>query len=229
MADFKTHFIGGAFVAGVGAVALRASDVAQVEEAAGYFAVGVVGGLLPDLDLGSSVPVQIARRLSAIVATLLVVLAFADSLSMLELALIGVGSYTLAQVSFEMLDRFTVHRGLIHSLPATAIAGLATGALATYGFDATPLMSWFYASFMSLGFFTHLVLDEIYSVNLLGTRFKRSFGTAITLGDRKNLAGTFVAYFLAFALWVVQPSSTTFWAAVTTESTYTTILQNLTP
>jgi hypothetical protein len=46
-------------------------------------------------------------------------------------------------------------------------------------FALEPALSWLAGGFALLGYLTHLVLDEIASVDLLGNRVKRSFGTAI--------------------------------------------------
>jgi len=67
---------------------------------------------------------------------------------------------------------------MFHSLPAAAIAGQAT----FLAFSAEePLRRYFVASAVVLGFLTHLVLDEIWSVKLgmFGPKFKKSFGTAL--------------------------------------------------
>ena len=47
-------------------------------------------------------------------------------------------------------------------------------------------MAWLAAGFLSVGFLTHLILDEIYSVDVMDTRIKASFGTALKLVDTKH-------------------------------------------
>jgi membrane-bound metal-dependent hydrolase YbcI (DUF457 family) len=77
-----------------------------------------------------------------------------------------------------LLKNYSHHRGMFHSLPAAAIAGQTT----FLAFAAEePLRRYFVASAVVLGFLTHLVLDEIWSVKLgmFGPKFKKSFGTAL--------------------------------------------------
>ena len=67
---------------------------------------------------------------------------------------------------------------MFHSLPAMLIAGQ----VAFLAFAAEdPLRRYFIASAAVLGFLTHLVLDEIWSVNMgmFGPKYKKSFGTAM--------------------------------------------------
>jgi hypothetical protein len=51
----------------------------------GYFVLGVIGGLLPDIDLPTSVPVRIAFAALAVVAGFLVVFTFGSRYSLVEL------------------------------------------------------------------------------------------------------------------------------------------------
>ena len=84
----------------------------------------------------------------------------------------------------ELFKRFTVHRGMWHSVPACLIAGLLT--FLTHPRD--PLMLRMFLSVaVMLGFTIHLVLDEIWSVNLSTTKFglKSSWGTAMKFYDDK--------------------------------------------
>jgi len=74
--------------------------------------------------------------------------------------------------------RFTKHRGMWHSIPAALIAGLAT--FLVCGCPELGVRV-FKAWAVVIGFVSHLVLDEIYSVDWRGRkiRVKSSFGTAL--------------------------------------------------
>jgi len=67
---------------------------------------------------------------------------------------------------------------MFHSFPSAAIAGLIT--FLAFGSEE-PLRRYFVSSAVVLGFLTHLVLDEIWSVKMgmFGPKFKKSFGTAL--------------------------------------------------
>jgi LexA-binding, inner membrane-associated putative hydrolase len=74
------------------------------------------------------------------------------------------------------LAHLMVHRGISHSIPTCAV----WGSLAyLYYPSQSPLVRATMAAAVILGFLSHLLLDEICSVDLTGARIKRSFGTAI--------------------------------------------------
>src|SRR5690606_24591955 len=80
----------------------------------------------------------------------------------------------------KLIKRFTVHRGMFHSIPA----GLVFAGLAFLLCGCLDLHLRYYKSgAVFLGFMSHLLLDEIYSVEWQGGRWrlKSSAGTAIKL------------------------------------------------
>ncbi len=232
MADFKTHLIGATLVTGAAATTLATTTTGAATttgDTIGYFGAGIVGGLLPDLDSETSIPLRVAQRILSTVGTLLVVLNFASTYSVVELTLLAVGTYTVFKVGFELFGRLTTHRGLFHSLPATACFGLTAGLITHHSFGLDPLRSWFYASFLAIGVLTHLVLDELYSVNLLGAKIKKSFGSALSLGDVSNPLGTAALYGTAVLLFVASAPTEEFLQVISDPATYTKFFTRLWP
>jgi membrane-bound metal-dependent hydrolase YbcI (DUF457 family) len=87
---------------------------------------------------------------------------------------------------------------MFHSLPAAAIAGQTT----FLAFAAEePLRRYFVSSAVVLGFLTHLVLDEIWSVKMgwFGPKVKKSFGTALKFNG-PDLWPNLITYGIAIAL-----------------------------
>ena len=140
-----------------------------------------VSGMLPDLDSGPGVPLRESVAFAAAVVPMLLVQRM-ESMhwSSESMVLAGAGVYLAIRFGLSrLLKWYTVHRGMFHSLPAAAIAGELGYLLASGDFH----MRLFKAGGIVLGFMSHLVLDEIYSVELkhgLPT-LKKSFGTAIKL------------------------------------------------
>lgn len=206
MADFRTHLIVGIAASGIGAGALASVGVLNPAAAPACFALGALGALLPDVDLDHSIPARVAFSLVALAGAFALVLALAPRWSLAELALAGTGAWLVLRYGvFGAINRWTVHRGLVHSLPAAAAFALATvlGAHRLYGAPAE--VAWLAGGFLGAGFVVHLVLDEICSVDLLGRRLKRSFGTALSFGDVRNLPGTLALYALAGGLYRMCP------------------------
>jgi len=86
-----------------------------------------------------------------------------------------------------LLARYTVHRGMFHSLPAALIFAGITFLVS----GCTDLqLRYFKATGIFLGVMSHLVLDEIYAVEWRRGRwrFKKSFGTAMKLWGKSGIA-----------------------------------------
>jgi len=75
-----------------------------------------------------------------------------------------------------ILSRLAVHRGISHSLPTCAVWGALT-----YLYYPTDqhILRMLMAVAVMLGFLSHLLLDEICSVDLRGARVNKAFGTAL--------------------------------------------------
>jgi hypothetical protein len=231
MADFKTHLIGAAAVSGLAATVLVMTGQFPHQAIIGYFVLGVIGGLLPDIDSPHSIPVRIAFMALAVIAGFLVVFTFGDHYSLVELILLWVGCFVLIRYGvFELLNHFTVHRGLIHSVPMGLSCGLITTALAYQIFNASVTHAWVCGSFVTLGFLVHLLLDEFYSVNLFGKKLlKRSFGTAFSLGSLKQPLGTMALYLAMIGLFYLCPSPRPFGEVMLNQATYRGVAQRLLP
>lgn len=193
MAGFKTH-ITTSCTLGVGYAALGAYYGLPVEAAAVAGCLCGVGGMLPDIDSDSGVPIRETMSFFAAVAPMMLVDRFQHlGWNYEQMVLAGAVSYLTVRFGVaKLLKRFTVHRGMFHSIPAllifTGVAFLVSGSTNLH-------LRYFKAGGVFIGVLSHLMLDEIYSIEWAGGRwrFKKSFGTAIKLwGD--DLWGNFSVY-----------------------------------
>ncbi len=230
MADFKTHVCGAALISGSAAAAVAMVSPADEAVVLGLFGLGIVGGMLPDLDSDNSLPVRITFNVLSILGGFLPVFRFADSLSLVELALLGLSSFALVRyVVFAAFTRFTVHRGLLHSVPSALVCGQLVALLADRCLSLSPLVAWMSAAFLGGGFLVHLVLDELYSVDLMGRRIKRSFGTALSLGKKANWLGTLALYAGLAVLTTLTPPADAFLRLVRDPETLAVLSDRLLP
>jgi hypothetical protein len=139
-----------------------------------------LGGLLPDLDSDSSVPQRELFGLSAAAAAFLVLRPLEEhGFTLEQRAVLAGGLYLLVRYGVRaVFDRFTVHRGMFHSIPAMLIAGLAVFLLDHGPHLLTRLVL---AGGTMLGFLSHLVLDELYAIDLMGAKLRpnRFAGSAL--------------------------------------------------
>ena len=178
MAGFKTH-IATSTTLGVayGATAALAYDVPLP---ACVLAGGLcsISGMLPDLDSGPGVPLRESVAFAAAVVPMLLVDRF-EQLGMAPESIVLAGGLLYLLIRFgagRLLTRFTVHRGMFHSIPALAIVGELAYLICAH---ENPWMRAFNAGAVVVGFASHLVLDEIWSIDLWHVRLKSSFGTAV--------------------------------------------------
>lgn len=180
MASFKTHLNGGIVVSAATTLSLNMADLIRSDQTVPFFVLGVIGSLLPDIDSDTSKPVN------ALFSVLGAGLAFAMTLPLthrflpMELAGIWIGVYLCVRYGFfEIFARLTVHRGVWHSWLGIAAAALAATNLAHWLWGQSPDSSWLAGFMVGVGYLTHLLLDELFSVDLLNTKVKRSLGTAL--------------------------------------------------
>lgn len=158
-----------------------------------------VSGMLPDLDSDSGKPVQEMSAFAAAVVPMLMLERFENFGWSREMMVVA-GAAIYGAVRFgaaEVFKRYTVHRGMWHSIPACLACGLLAF-LIVGGQDLAIRL--FKSGAVSLGFFSHLLIDELWSLSLRSGKLniKRSFGTALKFfgNDRLpnlGLYGTVIA------------------------------------
>jgi hypothetical protein len=150
------------------------------------------GGLLPDLDSDSGVPVRTTFALLGTIFPLLLLRRLLREDVPLGEA-VGLAALTFVVIRYglsHVFKRLTVHRGMFHSLPAMLIAGVAVFLL-DHGSGTSA--RGFLAGGVMIGFLSHLILDEICSVDFRGARLKKSAGSALKLAS-KSWGATLCCY-----------------------------------
>lgn len=207
MAGFRTH-ITVSTLCGVG-FGLAARAVGFSPETA-FLAAGAtaVGGMLPDLDSDSGVPVREMSGLAAAVVPLFLVPRLVTAgMSYDGILAALVALYLLVRYGLCWLFKMTtVHRGMFHSIPCMVVFGLIV--YLEYQGDLRNRL--LLAGGVMLGFLSHLVLDEVYSVDFNGVRvrLKGSAGSALKFVS-PSVVGNLVCYgvlmllgALAYAEWL---------------------------
>lgn len=206
MASFKEHVgFSGLLGVGYGLGATFLLGFSPTQGAlAGYLAG--VGGMLPDLDSPTGKPGQEIFSLTAAVAPLVLIG------SILKWAKLPTDTETVMLTMLLMyfairyggawfVSKLSVHRGMFHSIPANLIA-----AEVTYLFYPSDniIVKWLMAGAIAIGFFSHLLLDEIYSIGWSGAlpKVKKSFGTAIKFWGKEFGPSAFTYVLLAFLTFI---------------------------
>ena len=231
MASFGVHLAGGLCAAGVAATSVLVAGLATPLEMLAYLVLGTAGSLLPDIDADNSAPVQISFTVISIVLAFAAMFLLANTFdSVVELLLVWVVVYLAFRwLVFHLFTRLTTHRGIFHSLPAALLFGAVTALAATHLLQQAALQAWLGGVFVCFGYLVHLLLDEIYSVNLFGMRTKRSFGTALKLWSSGNHAASIYMYIACLLLLPLLPDHRPFVQAVSTEQMREQLVGRITP
>jgi hypothetical protein len=148
-----------------------------------------LSGMLPDLDSDSGRPTRELFGVTAAIVPLLVIHRLRQNGVTPEGAVLAAaGVYVIIRFGVAWLFRcLTVHRGMFHSIPAALIAAELIF-LAHHDSDARGRL--ILAGGVLLGFLSHLVLDELYSVDAQGlrVRFNKAAGSALKLASRSASA-----------------------------------------
>lgn len=204
MADYRTHITtSGILGVGFGLVTWTAGELNSIQATLAAVLTGGAG-MFPDLDSDSGKPVrEVFGLLAAMTPFLLQNRLYQwgggteGALLLSVLVYIGIryGGATL-------LSLCSVHRGMFHSIPALLIA--SEGAFLAYDHPSLRIRV-LMAIGVGLGFASHLILDEIYSVRWNGTtlQLKPSAGSAVKLLGKSWGANIFcmgVAMTLGYAV-----------------------------
>jgi len=211
MANFNTHFMVASGASAVLSGTLLSMEVVSPEQAVYAFALGTLGGLLPDVDSAHSKSIKVGFNVLSLLMTIMLIFVKSSTYSLIEMFIVA--GLVFVGIRYAMLDIFrkiSKHRGMFHSIPVAFIWGILVAILMQYFFALNSLVSWVYGFMVTIGYFIHLILDEIYSVDLGNRRMKKSSGTAMKFGKfktTKDRVHTAVIYVTIFLLMNIAPDT----------------------
>jgi hypothetical protein len=210
MANFQTHFYGGCLVGIAGMLFGVHLQLIPITTAPIVAIAGIFGGIAPDLDHDHGRPIRIMFGISAVLIPLLLIFRIpqfhSSWISILQIWCTG--AVLIRYPICWIFKKATTHRGIFHSIPAIGIFSSILYLLSAHEIHNTDAQSTI-AICGGVGYFIHLLLDELWSVDFNGaaTRIKRSSGTALAF-YKKSLFITTAAYMtlgiLIYLCWLDQ-------------------------
>ncbi len=216
MASFPVHLSVAMTVSGIGATTLLVSGMATPPDVVLYFMLGTLGGVLPDMDSKHSTPLRVGFEVFSVLGASIVMFRLGTHLSVLELCCLWLGTFVALRYGlFYAFTSLTVHRGVFHTIPAAVLLCFLTAIVVHHLDGSTPLASWIAGIFAGCGYLVHLILDEVYSVDLAGAQMKRSFGTAFKILAPRSPFASLLLYVTLIAVWQWTPDTRSFVNTVT--------------
>ena len=229
MANFNTHLNIATACTGIASAALLSADHINISSALWLWCFGALGGLLPDIDSDNSSSLKVIFNIFTAVILLLVLRYITGEqfreISFIELLAILFGVYgAMKWLIRPLFEKITVHRGSCHSLLFIILCGLLTTQLMWVFYNEhttkSAIIALLSGGFIFFGGLIHLILDEMYSVDLSNVRVKRSFGTALKIASFKNKSATFLMLITTIALGYMLPETATTINLLTDWSTF---------
>jgi len=184
MAGFRTHVLGGVLVgASFSAISFISTGLDIIQSYA-VFTMGLLGGILPDLDSDSGKPLDIISGAISVLLPALWLTNIINEYSISAEFLIGyftLSYFIINYIVCELLKKVTIHRGIMHSIPFSLLAAQIAYLLFK---PSGLLLSTMAAGAMFCGCLIHLILDELNSFYLkfgFIPMLKKSSGTALKL------------------------------------------------
>ena len=132
-------------------------------------------------------------------------------------------------VAKEIFFHFSYHRGIWHSLLATVFCAFLTAWIYSTLLGRNAGVAWLAAGFMAIGYLTHLTLDEIYSVDVMDTRIKASFGTALKPVDFKHPGHSTAMGVATVLVFLMTPPTSMFLESITSRGLWNGLQHRLLP
>ncbi|MCQ2252739.1 MAG: metal-dependent hydrolase [Bacteroidales bacterium] len=225
MADFKTHVtVGAATGFAVAIISYNWNLIPNAYMAVIVFFGTIIGSFMPDTDSDSGIPIKIIFTTYAY---------FMAAISLYWLHVAGANlplKIFVPSASFFFVQKYlgvkfkdwTNHRGILHSVPAWIATFLIC--LFVAGKTNLELREQFVIAFaVSCGYLCHLVLDELYSLNVVTDGLlsekkhtwneicnkhwgkKKSWGTALDLGfNQKEIYPGIIAWAVVAAFLILD-------------------------
>jgi membrane-bound metal-dependent hydrolase YbcI (DUF457 family) len=167
MSDFKTHVRGG-LVTGItisGAHLLFFPGHLDKIQLAAVCLMAIIGGVLPDLDSNTGKPLAILSALLSLIAPTFMLKFMVQYYALTPEFLIcyfAVAYFVINYVVSQLVKKFTVHRGILHSIPFVLLCGICAVFLFV---PSGKYMSMSAGVAVFAGGITHLVMDEFHSLS----------------------------------------------------------------
>ena len=207
MANFKTHKNFSLIISIVLALFFYFTGVIYFSEIFYLVIIGTIAWLLPDLDHSESLPNFLLFNIIGTIVVSMIFLIFYDHYDWFTVFLIMLVTYLFILYWVRYIyNKIVVHRWMFHSIPTAVLLSIIL-----FHLSHNIIWIWFNRSlimsiFLFVWYMTHLILDEMYSVDLYNAKLKRSFWTALKFYSRKYIVSSIIVYSLLLISFLSFPN-----------------------
>lgn len=204
MADFRHHLLYGIGMSTVSAGAGYLQFGLDLSQAGAALILGSLASLAPDLDHPEGLPGKILFETLGILIPIsflpYIPLEYRQHFLLEHWIIYFVLTYLIIRgFGAYLFSKMMTHRGIFHSLPSVLIVC----EVIFLWFHHLSLMPRITMSVVAgSGYLTHLIADEVYSVDWKGMEVKKSLGSALDIGNISEFS-TWIAYTILIGLGVV--------------------------
>lgn len=168
-----------------------------------YIILAVIGGMLPDVDAENSKSKRIIFTILAISFSFVCAKLIPQHDISYRVFEFCVAYVLVRYVANYFMSAHSMHRGIFHSIPVMLVWAFCIAKLFKISFHISDVQAWRVSFMVLAGFLSHLILDEICSVNLSNLKIKRSFGTAFKLASDDKVVTVFAYLLVIISFWTM--------------------------
>ena len=191
MPGFATHFSFG-LLFGIIAIVYIVSNAVLPQISAIVIAVAItIGAILPDMDSDTSIPFSVTSSLLSLITAISAYFYCKSHIyeTLTTIFIMAIAASITRFMICDIIKSITKHRGIWHSLPAAAIAALATFLSLQY-VQLNAKMRLYTSLALGAGYVLHLILDEgrsfFHFKFLMFWSPKQSLGSALKLFSKSS-------------------------------------------
>ncbi|MEA3387275.1 MAG: metal-dependent hydrolase [Patescibacteria group bacterium] len=199
MANFKKHRdVSLVLSIGLASIFFLVGVISLIEVLVLIF-IGTVSGFLPDLDHSESIPNKSMFNLLTFIGLVILSIVLYGEYNIELFLLIIFSSFIFIRYILKFIyDKIVIHRGMFHSIPTGLLFSFLSIDFLYHFSDLNLDLILVIGFFIFIGYISHLLLDEIYSVDVFGFNIKTSFGTALKVFSFKYMYSSLFVYGLLF-------------------------------
>ncbi|MCF6766536.1 metal-dependent hydrolase [Thiotrichales bacterium 19S3-7] len=208
MANFNTHLTASVCLSSIASVCLYRIDMLTLNEAINLAMIGIAAGFIADTDSDNEAASALFFSLFGLIAAIVTLLNFTLSdysilLNIIIFTTIYLGSrYGLAK----LVPKLTQRRGIFHSIPMAVALSFAVTLYCLHILKLEVEVAWFAGVYVFFNYLLHLILDEVYAVDLANNSYRLSYFSSIKLLNLKPWWPYLICYLLITIMIYFLPS-----------------------